>query len=121
MMKFRFALTMAAFMALVLECPAHASNPDEAAPWISAWASPQSDAFLSVSLNNETLRQVITAHREGHSIRVRLSNLYGKAPVQLAEAHVGLSAGDADVIPGSSRALRFRGLTGLILQPGDRV
>lgn len=120
-MKFRFTLAMAACMALLLECPARASGTGEAALWISAWAAPQSDAFLSVSLNNETLRQVITAHREGHTIRVRLSNLHGKAPVPLAKAYIGLSAGDADVMPGSSRALRFRGLTGLILQPGERV
>lgn len=120
-MKLKIALAAAGFAACLFGSPAVASDGVDTARWTSAWATPQTDAFLSVSLINQTLRQVVTTHQEGHTIRVRLSNLYGTTPIKLAEVQIGLSAGDATVVRGSSRQLRFQGQSGITLQPGARV
>lgn len=121
MMKLKITIAAAGFATCLFGSHAFAYDGVETARWTSAWASPQSDAFFSVSLINRTLRQVVTAHQDGHTVRVRLSNLYGTQPVKLGEVQIGLSAGDAAVVPGSSRLLRFHGQSGLTLQPGDRV
>lgn len=120
-MKFKFALTAASCALFLLAPPASAEGSPTSAQWVGAWGSPSSDAFLSISLNNQTLRQVLTVHQQGQAIRVRLSNRYGRSPVHLAEVQIGSSAGDAAVLPGSSRQLRFAGQGSITLAPGDSI
>lgn len=120
-MKLKFALTATACALCLLAAPASADVNGSSARWVGAWGSPLSDAFLSVSLNNQTLRQVVTVHQQGQAIRVRLSNRYGAEPVKLQEVQIGLSAGDAAVVPGSSHRLSFGGRNNVTLATGASV
>lgn len=88
------------------------------AKWAAAWAAPHSDAFWSVSVHNETIRQIVTLHQGGQAIRLRLSNRFGKKPVTLDDVRVGLSERDAAVLTGSSRQLTFAGKPVVTLAPG---
>lgn len=98
-----------------------ADAPLPSPQWTGAWAAPQSDAFLSASLHNQTLRQVLTVHRAGQAIRVRVSNRFGIDTVRLGAIQIGLSGGDAKVLPGSNQVLRFNGQATLSLPPGASV
>ncbi|HEX5356225.1 MAG TPA: GDSL-type esterase/lipase family protein [Aquabacterium sp.] len=117
-MKFKHVLGAAACVMCMLAGPASAEATGQTATWVAAWGAPQSDAFLSLSLNNQTLRQVVTVHQQGQAIRVRLSNRHGTEPVHVDDMQLGLSAGDAAVVPGSSRSLRFGGQSAIVLKPG---
>lgn len=88
------------------------------AQWSAAWQAPQGDAFLSLALNNTTVREIITPHAGGARFRVRLSNLYGTQPVQIGAASVGISAGLA-ALAGPPVAITFNGSRQLVLPPGQ--
>lgn len=92
---------------------AHASD------WSAAWQAPQSDAFLSMSVQQATLRQIVTTHAAGSQVRIRVSNAYGLLPVRIGAMSVGLSAGGAQVAAGGPVAVRFNGQAGIVLAPGE--
>jgi lysophospholipase L1-like esterase len=84
--------------------------------WRTAWSSaPDSDG---PALPAQTLRQVVRTAAGGARVRIRLSNQFGKAPLTIGAARVGLSAGGSHVAPGSDRALSFGGRTAVTIAPG---
>ena len=89
--------------------------------WVGAWTAPHGDAFASVALRNQTLRQVVTVHQAGQAVRVRLSNQFGTGTVVINDAQVGVSAGGATVVAGSMRRLLFGGKPVVTLAPGASV
>ena len=91
----------------------------QAANWSAAWQAPQSDGFLSQSVNQATLRQIVTTHAAGTQVRLRVSNLYGLKPVRIGAVSVGLSAGGARIAAGGPVAVRFDGQPGVVLAPGE--
>ncbi|WP_169926810.1 SGNH/GDSL hydrolase family protein [Massilia putida] len=85
--------------------------------WRTGWSSaPDSDG---PALPAQTLRQVVRTSAGGTRVRIRLSNLFGKAPLTVGAARVGLSAGGAHVAPGSDRALLFGGRTAVTIAAGS--
>ncbi|MGK5543760.1 SGNH/GDSL hydrolase family protein [Streptomyces sp. URMC 127] len=86
-------------------------------PWTAAWAAaPQAPGhtdwypnWSEAGFEDRTVRQVIRAGAAGSAVRIRLSNAYGKTPLRLAGATVGLSDGEAALRPGTVRPLRFAG------------
>lgn len=120
-MKLKIVLSAVACAMCGLSMPTWADEHTPTLPWTGAWAAPQSDAFLSASLHNQTLRQVLAVHQAGQAIRIRISNRFGIETVQLGAIQIGLSAGDAKVLPGSNQVLRFNGQTTLSLPPGASV
>jgi lysophospholipase L1-like esterase len=75
--------------------------------WSSAWAAvPDSPG---PALQAQTVRQVIRTSVAGSAVRIRLSNLYGTAPVTIGPVHVATSAGGAEIEAGTDRALTFAG------------
>jgi lysophospholipase L1-like esterase len=104
-------LLLSSILAAALPC--HAA-PDDG--WRTAWSSAPDSA--GPALPAQTLRQVVRTTTSGSRVRVRLSNLFGTAPLTLGAAHIGLSAGGAGVQPGSDRALTFGGRTAVTIAPG---
>ena len=98
---------------------AWAQSTEPAHGWSAAWQAPQSDAFLSVSARQATLRQVLTPHAAGAQVRLRLSNQFGAQPVRVGAVSIGLSAGDAQIASGGPVAVRFAGRPDLVLAPGE--
>lgn len=103
--------------------PASAKSP--MCPWKTAWASsqmlPGSDNTLPQgSLKDATLRQVIRPSIGGTHVRVRFSNVFGKAPLRISGATLALSAhnASADIVPSSLHVLRFGGQTSATVPPG---
>lgn len=75
--------------------------------WVSAWtAAPDSEG---PPLKAQTIRQIIRPSVAGSGLRIRLSNLFGKAPLTLGPVHVALPATGSATQPGSDHALTFSG------------
>ncbi|MFJ6674883.1 SGNH/GDSL hydrolase family protein [Actinosynnema sp. NPDC091369] len=112
--------TTAALAALLLLLPTAASASPRAT-WVGAWATspttvPASD---TTSFEDQTLRQVVHLSVGGSTVRVRLSNEFGTAPLVVGEARVARRAGAASAIePGSDRRLTFGGRPSATLPPG---
>jgi len=95
-----------------------AQTPVEA-HWVVAWtASPDSDG---PPLKAQTIRQILRPSLGGSSVRIRLSNLFGKAPITLGPVHVALHATGSAIQPGSDHALTFGGKPTLTIPAGGNA
>ena len=68
-----------------------------------------------------TVRDLATVGVGGDAIRVRISNVFGDAPLVIAAASVGLSASGPAVVPGTLRTLRFDGARGAKVPVGGVI
>jgi lysophospholipase L1-like esterase len=69
---------------------------------------------------NQTLREIVHSSIGSQTVRVRLSNAYGKKTVEIGSAHIALSAGKSNIVSGSDHALTFSGQTSVSI-PANAV
>ncbi|QJE02044.1 SGNH/GDSL hydrolase family protein [Massilia forsythiae] len=93
--------------------------------WVASWGAAQlvpegQNALPAEQWRDATLRQVVRVSAGGDSVRVRLSNAFGTAPLAIDAASLALSAGpgQAALRPGSVRALRFGGSAAVTIPAG---
>jgi lysophospholipase L1-like esterase len=95
--------------------------------WVASWtASPQpvwSPDFLFPSkvpavLRDQTVRQVVRVSLGGSRLRIVLSNIYGRQPLVVGGATVGLAAEEGAVVTASVRKVTFGGRTTATIAPG---
>ncbi|CAM3804780.1 SGNH/GDSL hydrolase family protein [Kibdelosporangium persicum] len=93
--------------------------------WISTWQTamarpaPNTDRGLA----NTSIRNVVHTSVGGGTARVRLSNVYGSAPVLMSKVTVAVAAKpDApDAVPGTMRQLTFGGAPDITIPVGAEV
>jgi lysophospholipase L1-like esterase len=71
--------------------------------------------------DNQTLREIVHTSIGSDTVRVRLSNAYGKRAVEIGAAHIALRAKGAEIVAGSDRPLTFSGRTALSIPPNAVV
>ena len=109
---------LAFFFAAMLAACAH-TPPAADAQWRPAWAAaPDSPG---PALPPQIIRQVVRTSVAGTQVRIRLSNLFGTAPLTIGPAGVARHAGGAAIAPGSAQALRFGGMPTVTIAPGASV
>jgi hypothetical protein len=74
-----------------------------------------------LEFENHTLREIVHTSIGGAAVRVRLSNAYGKQPVDIGAAHIALRAQGSGTIAGSDHALTFSGQTAVSIPPDALV
>ncbi|QKW33012.1 SGNH/GDSL hydrolase family protein [Actinomadura sp. NAK00032] len=84
-----------------------------AAPWFPTWAE---DGFA-----DQSVRQIVRVNAGGTKVRIRLSNAYGAAPLQVTGASIGLTAEGAAVRPDTIRQLRFAGSPSALVPTRGRI
>ncbi|QNH22391.1 GDSL-like Lipase/Acylhydrolase family protein [Xanthomonas sp. GW] len=98
--------------------------------WIATWqASPQPlwaadfpfPTQTPFNLWRQTVRQVARISLGGETVRLELSNAYGREPLQIGAAHLALAGDGAAIVPGSDRELRFGGQRAVTIPPGAPV
>jgi lysophospholipase L1-like esterase len=95
--------------------------PAAAADWITTWAAsplPTSGAARGpgpMTLNNQTIRQVLHLSAGGKRLRIRLTNEYGSKPLQLGAATVALVNKDGSIDKKSLRKLTFSGQSAVLI------
>ncbi|VTU20285.1 GDSL-like Lipase/Acylhydrolase [Variovorax sp. PBS-H4] len=126
----RAILGLLAILALPLPLPAR-PEPAQAPRWAASWAAAPLDyvpAPLFPGLpalparpqrfEGQSLRQLMVSPLGGERVRVRFSNLFGRRPLRLLEASVGLAADAGAVAPATLQRLRFGGRNGVTIAPG---
>jgi lysophospholipase L1-like esterase len=87
--------------------------------WTQTWeAAPQKPQ--QAGFTDQTLRMIVHTSIGGERVRIRLSNTFGNAPIQLDAAFVGLRGSGASV-NGRNVRLTFGGLPGVTLPEGGDV
>jgi lysophospholipase L1-like esterase len=87
--------------------------------WVGAWSIAHTDMTRVPSwFDNQTFRTVMQVNPPGERVRIRVSNRYGRKPVQIGGAAVSL-CGESGALTGSSLPILFGGIPWRTLDPGE--
>jgi lysophospholipase L1-like esterase len=100
--------------------------------WVGTWAaSPMSGAVNAFNpttcpagsggFTNQTVRNIVYTSVGGDRVRIRLSNVFGTAPLTVGDASVAVAETGAETVPGTMRQLHFNGQTSVTIPVGDEV
>ncbi|HVV24788.1 MAG TPA: SGNH/GDSL hydrolase family protein [Pseudonocardiaceae bacterium] len=91
--------------------------------WVGTWAAAAGAGVTDNGYPNYSIRSALHASIGGHAVRVRLSNAFGAAPVDMGHVTVALAAkpGVADAVPGTLRELTFSGQRSMTIPTGADV
>jgi lysophospholipase L1-like esterase len=71
-----------------------------------------------LSLNNQTLREIVHVSIGGTRVRVVFANEFGTAPLTIGAAAIALSEKDSKIVSDTNRALAFAGKPSVVIPPG---
>ncbi len=77
--------------------------------WVGTWTTSPAPSETGMGFNNHTLRMNPRVSIGGDTLRVRVSNAYGKAKLSIGGASVGIRDKGPAIVPGSERKLTFGG------------
>lgn len=116
-------VTAATALSLVLAASAALATPAHAR-WVGTWsASPHAPLgtegmFAAASYDNVTISQIVRVSEGGDALRVRFTNRYGEAPLEIGEARIVRIDDQGKEIAGTSRPLTFDGAKGAVIPRG---
>jgi lysophospholipase L1-like esterase len=118
-----FQTAVLLFPLLFLSHLAMSQQPSQQTGWIASWTASQAvmDPDPSeplTNLNNQTVRERLVVTVGGKQIRIRLSNEFGSAPLQLGRVSVAMAQGPAGVVSDSIHAVKFGGQEAILIPPG---
>jgi len=117
-MKYFRAALAAGAVAATLGAIAPARSASEV-QWVDAWAVAPDSA--GPPLPAQTVRQIVRTSIGGSSVRIRLSNLFGTAPLTIGAVHLARHGSGSAIRPGTDHALRFAGKSAVTIAPGADV
>jgi lysophospholipase L1-like esterase len=85
--------------------------------WVGTWTATPAPADGS-AFSNQTLRLNARTSTGGDTLRVRLSNAYGRRPLVVGTVHVGVRDTGSGVVPGSNTKLTFGGADSATIAAG---
>ena len=112
----------AATAVALMPSPVTAAAPP---PWVGTWtASPIAGATAAScpagdgGLNNQTVRNIVYPSISGSQVRVRLSNVFGTAPLVVGAASIAVDETGAQVVAGTRQRVLFGGKRTVTIPPG---
>ena len=106
---------------------AGAHGDDGRKNWVATWtASPQppEPPFINpnpASFSNQTIRQIVHVSLGGSTVRLRLSNEFGRTPLRVGELRVAHQLAGASTVPGSDRPVTVGGQSSFTIPAGAPV
>src|ERR1700676_4239627 len=108
-----------------------AGTPSAAGPahWVVAWGpspAPQlpDEAQMRTAkllFDNQTIREIVHTSIASDTVRVRLSNAYGKQAIEIGAVHIALHDKGSSITAGSDHALTFSGRPGVSIAPNAQA
>ena len=98
----KLALTLA-----LLAAPLALADDRDRAGWVATWATGPAGPFPggTPQFNDQTVRYILHTSAGGDSVRVKISNTFGDAPLVIGGAHIAHRKAGAAIVPGSDRRL----------------
>jgi lysophospholipase L1-like esterase len=93
-----------------------------AGAWVGTWEA-ASAGVNELGCDNCTIRNIVHTSIAGTELRVKISNIFGTAPLQVAQATVALPSapGSANVEPGTLTQVTFSGAASVTIAAGQAV
>src|SRR5260221_12334327 len=119
-------MKLATLLAVCFAATASAAAP---AHWVVAWgASPAPQLpdeaqmrTAKLMFDNQTIREIVHTSIASDTVRVRLSNAYGKQAVEIGAAHVALHDKGSGITAGSDHAVTFSGRPSVSIAPNGQA
>jgi lysophospholipase L1-like esterase len=106
-------------------CAALAVHTPAGEYWVASWGSAQlvpegQNELPAAQWQDASLRQIVRVSLSGRQLRVKLTNVFGTAPLVIDAGSVALATapGKADVDPATLRPLRFGGAASVTIPAG---
>ncbi|MCR6659601.1 MAG: SGNH/GDSL hydrolase family protein [Asticcacaulis sp.] len=115
----RAALFSLLLLAAMPALPATAK--DTAAKWVPTWYASPEPSGVEAKISDKTLRQIVRISAGGTSVRLRLSNAYGTAPLKLEDIRVAKRLKGSRIDPAADTAVTFNGRATVTIAPGAYV
>lgn len=85
--------------------------------WVATWGASPSPQMADekqmtaakLVYGNQTLREIVHTSLGGDMFRIRLSNAYGKAQVDIGAVHIALRSTDSQITAGTNHVVTFSG------------
>lgn len=86
----------------------------QAADWVGTWASaqvqPAATGLSATGFTDQTVRNIVHTSVGGSAIRIRISNVFGQAPLAVSGVHVAISESGAATVAGTTTQVLFDGV-----------
>lgn len=119
-MNKKFFLTMA--LAALMAGNAHAQSE---AGWTGTWATAVEFTgpgdMPKASLSNRSLREIIHLSIGGETMRMQLSNIHSKEPVEIKSVFIAMPTDSCDIDVKTAKYLTFNGKKSVTIAPGESV
>jgi lysophospholipase L1-like esterase len=112
-----FGLTL---LTVVVSISRGSAQGTPAVRWVTAWGTSQQGLGMA-ALTNTTVRLNARVTIAGDAVRIRLDNSYGKSPVRVGRAYVGIRARGPLLVSGSNKAALFNGSETATIPAGGSV
>lgn len=97
--------------------------------WVGTWTTAQQivephNLPPEPGLSGNSIREIVQVSVDGKKLRVKFSNEYGKAPLEIKGveiAQAATSGESAAIVEATTRSLSFGGKAGVTIQPGQMV
>lgn len=91
--------------------------------WVGTWAAAPQPAMpgAPVIFHNQQLRLIVHTSIGGSRVRIRLSNEFGRRPLDIGAAHIARRTSGAEIEAAGERELRFDGHKMTSIAPGKFV
>jgi lysophospholipase L1-like esterase len=91
---------------------------DSSKHWVGTWAMAPAPSEAGITISDQTVRMHPRVSLGGDTIRVRISNAYGTAPLAVGAAYVGLRDQGPAMVSSSVRQLTFGGSPTMTIAAG---
>jgi lysophospholipase L1-like esterase len=105
-------------LVLAATAPASAFADSKRQNWTPAWYAAPEPSGTEAAVSNLTLRQIVRISEGGETLRLRLSNVYGKTPLRLDDVRVARRISGSQIDMATDRPVTFNGRTGVTIPPG---
>ena len=98
--------------------------PSAGERWITTWGTTLSQASASSGAeccNNQTVRMFMRVSVGGSSVRLRMSNTWGSAPLFLGQVRLAIHDRGSEIVPGSDRQVLFAGRSSVEIPIGQTI
>lgn len=111
-------------LALAVACHGVTSSPSSKPNWVVTWGTSQqitepNNLPPAPGLSGNTLRQRIRVSMGGRTLRLRLSNTFGNAPLVIGAAAISTTPGGHVARATDARRLTFRGADSITIPAGQ--
>jgi lysophospholipase L1-like esterase len=107
---------------MFLACASAFAQTAPTVPWTAAWAVAPEQGGENSAFEHVTLRQAIRPSISGTAARIRISNLFGDQPLQVADVHFAQSQGTGpSIVAGTDVPVTFGGQSSITIAAGAEL